>query len=50
MANWLSMGIGLGIFGWVVVVVDTMLKLQYWKTLYNSITQGIFAHMTFYTI
>jgi hypothetical protein len=47
---WLSIGIGLGIFGWVVVVIDTMLKLQYWKALYNSITQGIFTHMTFYTI
>jgi hypothetical protein len=49
MTCWLSIGTGLGIFGWVVVVIDTMLKLQYRKTLYDSITQGIFAQVTFYT-
>jgi len=52
MACWLSIGTGLGIFGWVtvVVVIVTILKLQYWKTLYSSITQGIFTQVTFYTI
>jgi len=50
MACWLSIGTGLGIFGWVVVVIDTILKLQYWETLYSSITQGIFTQVTFYTI
>ena len=50
MACWLSIGTALGIFGWVVVVIDTMLKLDYWEALYYSITQGIFAHMTFCTI
>ena len=50
MACWLSIGTSLGIFGWVVVVINTILKLQYWETLYNSITQGIFAQVTFYTI
>ena len=39
MAYWLSISIGLGIFGWVIVVIDTMLKLQYWEALCNSITQ-----------
>jgi len=50
MACWLSIGTGLGIFGLVVVVIDTISKLQYWETLYNSITQGIFTQVTFYTI
>ena len=50
MACWLSIGTGLGMFGWVVVVVDTILKLQYWEKLYNSITQGIFAQVTLYAI
>jgi hypothetical protein len=50
MACWLSIGTGFGIFGFVVVVIDTILKLQYWETLYSSIAQGIFAQVTFYTI
>jgi len=50
MACWLSIGTGLGIFGWVVVVIDTILKLQYWETLYRGITSGTFAQATFYTI
>jgi hypothetical protein len=29
----------LGIFGLVVVEIDIILKLQYYKTLYSSITQ-----------
>jgi hypothetical protein len=49
MACWLSIGTGLGILGWVVVI-DTILKLQYWETICISITQGIFAQVTFYTI
>jgi hypothetical protein len=43
MACWLSIGTGLGIFGLVDVVINTILKLQYWKTFYSSITQGIFT-------
>ena len=50
MACWLSIGTGLGIFGRVVTVIVTMMKLQYWKTLNNGISQGIFAQVTFYSI
>jgi len=50
MACWLSISTGLDIFRQVVVVIDSILKLQYWETLYSNITQGIFAQVTFYTI
>jgi len=47
MACWMSIGTSLGVFRWVVVVIDTILKLQYWERLNSSITQGIFAQVTF---
>jgi hypothetical protein len=38
MACSLSIGTGFGMFRFVVVEIDTILMLQYWETLYCSIT------------
>jgi len=48
MVCWLSINISLGIFGLVVVEIDTISELLKWETLYSTITQVIFAQVTFH--